>query len=280
MPNVIKVAPFILFLLVAAWSVAAFADPPRHTPAHGWRQKHDPYYVGCTGKHWEHDYGILSGHCNREAVATILGGVIGGVIGSKVGDDDNRSVAIIIGAAAGALIGNKIGRELDDADRSCFGHALEVGKPGQMVTSNNQTYAKAYAIELNQIRKMRNMIGGAKLAMEQIQIRLNTVSELGDVIVTLSPAMSIIKGLSTSLGGLMPEANAYMEDLSNMLGDVIKGSTVSSLNSLSIADNNSTETYAILEEAHNIIEGRAKASIPEVPSELKEEVELKKEAFI
>ncbi|MFQ5573910.1 MAG: Snf7 family protein [Nitrosopumilaceae archaeon] len=146
--------------------------------------------------------------------------------------------------------------------------------------SDNQTYAKAYAIELNQIRKMRNMIGGAKLAMEQIQIRLNTVSELGDVVVTLSPAMSIIKGLGTSLGGLMPEANAYMEDLSNMLGDVVKGSTVSSHHSLSIADNTSTETYAILEEAHNIIEGRAKATIPEVPSELKEEVELKKEAFI
>lgn len=146
--------------------------------------------------------------------------------------------------------------------------------------TNNQTYAKAYAIELNQIRKMRNMIGGAKLAMEQIQIRLNTVSELGDVVVTLSPAMSIIKGLGASLGGLMPEANAYMEDLSNMLGDVMKGSAVSSHHSLSITDNNSSETYAILEEAHNIIEGQAKASIPEVPSELKEEVQLKKEAFI
>ena len=145
--------------------------------------------------------------------------------------------------------------------------------------SNNQTYAKAYAIELNQIRKMKNMIGGAKLAMEQIQIRLNTVSELGDVVVTLSPAMSIIKGLGTSLGGIMPEANAYMEDLSNMLGDVMKGSTVGS-HSLSVTDNNSSETYAILEEAHNIIEGQAKASIPEVPSELKEEIKLKKEAFI
>lgn len=145
--------------------------------------------------------------------------------------------------------------------------------------SNNQTYAKAYAIELNQIRKMRNMIGGAKLAMEQIQIRLNTVSELGDVVVTLSPAMSIIKGLGASLGGIMPEANAYMEDLSSMLGDVMKGSTVGS-HSLSITDNTSSETYAILEEAHNIIEGQAKASIPEVPTELKEEIELKKEAFI
>ena len=144
MPNAIKVAPFILFLLVAAWSVAALADPPRHAPAHGWRQKHDAYYIGYTGKHWDHDYGILAGHCNREAVATVLGGVIGGVIGSKVGDRDNRSVAIIIGAAAGALIGNKIGRELGDAERSCFGHALEVGKPGQTVTWANEETGVQY----------------------------------------------------------------------------------------------------------------------------------------
>ncbi len=158
-------------------------------------------------------------------------------------------------------------------------HDLVFDKIVDAQRSNNQTYAKAYAIELNQIRKMRSMIGGAKLAMEQIQIRLNTVSELGDVVVTLSPAMSIIKGLGTSLGGIMPEANAYMEDLSNMLGDVMKGSTVGS-HSLSVVDNTSSETYAILEEAHNIIEGQAKASIPEVPTELKEEIELKKEAFI
>ncbi len=145
---------------------------------------------------------------------------------------------------------------------------------------NNHTYAKAYATELHQIRKMRDMIGGAKLAMEQIQIRLNTVSELGDVIVTLSPAMSIIKGLSASIGGIMPEANSYLSDLSNILGDVMNGSTVNGSNSLSINDNASSETLAILEEAHNIIEGQAKSSIPEVPSELKDEVELKKEVFI
>ncbi len=147
-------------------------------------------------------------------------------------------------------------------------------------SSNNYPYAKAYAIELNQIRKMRNMIGGAKLAMEQIQIRLNTVSELGDVVVTLSPAMSIIKGLSASLGGIMPEANVHMQDLSNILGDVLKGSAISGNNALGINDNSNSETLSILEEAHNIIEGNTKATIPEVPSELHEEVKLKKEVFI
>lgn len=147
--------------------------------------------------------------------------------------------------------------------------------------SNNETYAKAYAIELNQIRKMRGMIGGAKIAMEQIQIRLNTVSELGDVVVTLSPAMSVIKGLGTSLGGIMPEANAYMEDLSNMLGDVMKDSTVNDNNSFALNDTSSSETMKILEEAHEIIEGQTKSSIPEIPSDLKEEAAaLKRETFI
>ena len=148
--------------------------------------------------------------------------------------------------------------------------------------SNNETYAKAYAIELNQIRKMRGMIGGAKLAMEQIQIRLNTVSELGDVIITLSPAMSVIKGLSTSLSGIMPEANAYMQDLSNILGDVLKDSTVNGNNSLALNDASNSETLSILEEAHKIIEGQTKSSIPEIPSDLKEEEEetLKRETFI
>ncbi len=147
--------------------------------------------------------------------------------------------------------------------------------------SNNETYAKAYAIELNQIRKMRAMIGGAKIAMEQIQIRLNTVSELGDVIVTLSPAMSVIKGLSTSLSGIMPEANAYMQDLSNMLGDVMKDSKINGDNSLALNDASNSETLSILEEAHKIIEGQTKSSIPEIPSHLKEEEEaLKRETFI
>lgn len=135
----IRIAQFFLLLLVAGWFTEALADPPRHAPAHGWRKKHDPYYVGYTGYRWDRDYGILSGRCNREEIGTVLGGVIGGVIGNKVADRDDRAVATIIGAAAGALIGNRIGRELDEGDKSCFGHALEVGQAGQPVNWTNES---------------------------------------------------------------------------------------------------------------------------------------------
>lgn len=148
MSNALRVRSLFAFLIGIAFSVAAFAEPPSHAPAHGWRAKHDSYYIGYRGKHWHHDYGILSGHCNREAVATVLGGVIGGTIGSEVGDDDNRAVAIIIGAAAGALIGNRIGQNLDESDRSCFGHALEIAKPGQVVTWENSETGIEYEMAL------------------------------------------------------------------------------------------------------------------------------------
>ena len=75
-----------LVLLVSAlatvWSLAALADPPAHAPAHGWRKKHDPYYVGYTGTQWERDYDVTSGRCNREEIGAVLGGVAGGVVGS------------------------------------------------------------------------------------------------------------------------------------------------------------------------------------------------------
>jgi len=138
--------------------------------------------------------------------------------------------------------------------------------------SHNNGYAKAYALELAQVRKMKNMVSGAKLSMEQVQLRLSTVSELGDVVVTLSPAMSLIKGLSSSLSGVMPEANASMQDLSQILGDVLTGSSVNDAGIMDSGVSENSESLAILEEAHSVIEGRTQVSIPEVPESLKHDI--------
>jgi surface antigen len=140
-----NLARFLILPVLGAWLAPVLADPPAHAPAHGWRKKHDPYYVGYSGKQWEHDYDISSGHCNREAIATVVGGVVGGAIGAKVGEE-NRAVATIIGAAVGALIGKKIGHELDEADRGCLGHGLEIGQPGKVVVWTNVSTGVRYEL--------------------------------------------------------------------------------------------------------------------------------------
>jgi len=135
------VSTAVVAIMTAITTGLVAADPPDHAPAHGWRRNHDRDrdddrdrgYEGYEGRHWDRDYAVLSGRCDRTAVATALGGVVGGAVGARVADPDNRVIATIVGAIAGALIGNRIGRELDEADRACFGHALELGRPGRVV---------------------------------------------------------------------------------------------------------------------------------------------------
>lgn len=146
--------------------------------------------------------------------------------------------------------------------------------------NNNNLQARAYATELLEIRKMHNMVNGAKLSLEQIQLRLNTVSELGDIVVTLSPCMSVIKGLGTSLSGIMPEATNSMQNLSQILGDVLTGSSMNVGDSAMPSYNTSSDTLAILEEAQSVIEGQARMNIPEPPSHVPTSTQQKRESFI
>jgi division protein CdvB (Snf7/Vps24/ESCRT-III family) len=132
--------------------------------------------------------------------------------------------------------------------------------------SNDENYARVYANELSEIRKHKQMVSNAKLSMEQIQIRLNTVSELGDVVVTLSPCMSLIKGLGTSLGGMMPTVSESMQDLSNMLGDIVTGSSITNDGSIGQIDTTNSDSLSILEEAQSIVEGKTRQIMPEPPS--------------
>ena len=128
----------------------------------------------------------------------------------------------------------------------------------------NDSRAKAYAIELQEIRKIKNVIGETKLAMEQIQLRLKTVSELGDVVVTLSPCMSLIKGLAPAISSFMPGINTSMQDVSNMLGDLMSNSTLST-GSMFEHNETSDDIKTILDEAHTILETKTKSNMPIPP---------------
>ena len=156
---------------------------------------------------------------------------------------------------------DSISKKLKEKDEFIFKKVVEA------VRLHNKAYSNAYATELHEIRKMNNMVTGAKLAMEQIQLRLNTISELGDVVVTLSPCMSIIKGLGAGLNGLMPAADSSMADLSNILGEIMSGASVNGDNSF-VTETSNSETNQILEEANAILEGHVRQSIPELPPTL------------
>lgn len=135
-------AALVTLVSLSLVPLPAPADPPPWAKAHGWRRKNDPNYVGYTGKKWDNDYGVIDGRCDTDKV----GAVLGGVVGSKVGSPDNRPVAIVVGTLLGAVIGAKIGRSLDEADRACMGHALELGGEKKTVVWTNPNTGVHYEL--------------------------------------------------------------------------------------------------------------------------------------
>src|ERR1043166_4365262 len=95
---------------------------------------------------------------------------------------------------------------------------------GQALHKHETQYAKILSGELSQVRKMNKMASSAKLALEQIHLRLNTMTELGDVVVTLSPAMSVIKGIQGGLSSMLPEVDQSFGQISDLLGGIMNES--------------------------------------------------------
>ncbi|HJS81533.1 MAG TPA: Snf7 family protein [Nitrososphaera sp.] len=132
--------------------------------------------------------------------------------------------------------------------------------------SHDSQHARVLSGELSQIRKMNKMVTSAKLALEQIQLRLNTITELGDVVVTLSPAMSVIKGLQGGLTGMMPEADQSFGQISELLGNIITDSGQMPSAEIGTFTNSNDDTLRIMEEASAVVEMNMKSKFPDLPA--------------
>jgi division protein CdvB (Snf7/Vps24/ESCRT-III family) len=72
-----------------------------------------------------------------------------------------------------------------DRDKTIFNRIVDA------YAKHDTARANVFANELAEIRKMEKMIFHAKLALEQITLRLKTVTELGDVAITLLPVVGV-----------------------------------------------------------------------------------------
>ena len=136
----------------------------------------------------------------------------------------------------------------------------------QAVQNHEVQYAKVLSGELAQIRKMGKMVNSAKLALEQIHLRLNTITELGDVVVTLSPAMSVIKGIQGKLSTMMPEAGHSLTQISDLLGNIVADSGQLPNTEINNVKLLSEDSMKIIEEATAIVEQSMKEKFPDLPS--------------
>ena len=132
----------------------------------------------------------------------------------------------------------------------------------QALQSHKTQHAKILSGELSQIRKMNKIVSSARLALEQIQLRLNTVTELGDVIVTLSPATSVIKGIRGGLSSMIPEADQSFAQISDILATIMAESQQVPITEITEFNGLNEDSSKIVEEANATVEHNIKNKFP------------------
>ncbi|MCP8322663.1 MAG: Snf7 family protein [Candidatus Methylarchaceae archaeon HK02M2] len=132
------------------------------------------------------------------------------------------------------------------------------------IQKHDMPHASVFANELAEIRKMNKMVTQAKIALEQIVLRLNTVQELGDVVVTLTPAMAVIRSVKSGLGSVLPEADREIGEISGLLSSILVDAGQLGGYTLNFEAANE-DAERIISEASIVAEQRMKDKFPELP---------------
>lgn len=148
--------------------------------------------------------------------------------------------------------------KLKEKDASIFSKIVN------SMQKNDSTRASMLANELSEVRKMSNVVTSAKLALEQLNLRLNTIQDLGDIANTLSPAINVIRGVQPGLVNLVPDAEREIGEISSLLSGILVDAGQIDGGQLSF-EPNSEEAEKVIEEASAIVEERMRNKFPDVP---------------
>lgn len=136
------------------------------------------------------------------------------------------------------------------------------------LTERDEMRANVLASELAEIRKVEKMLMHAGLALESVSIRLNTVSELGEVITVLAPAAGVLNNIRGSMSGIFPEAGKEMENIGTLLTDIVSTTNQDIERPVDIKSA-SLEATKILKDAELAANKKLQEKFPEVSNNLR-----------
>ena len=127
--------------------------------------------------------------------------------------------------------------------------------------------ASMFANELAEVRKVGMMVTQSRLALEQVALRLSTITELGDIVSTLAPATSIVRSVKQDMVNIIPDADGQMGEVSSLLSGILVEAGSMGNSTLNFETANEEAEQAMMEAAA-VAESRMKEKFPEIPEEV------------
>jgi division protein CdvB (Snf7/Vps24/ESCRT-III family) len=165
----------------------------------------------------------------------------------------NREIQVLISQLDGAV------NRMRQRDSVIFKSVVSA------LAKHDSQHAAVYANELTEVRKIGKMVTQAQLALEQISLRLGTITDLGEIATTLAPAVSVIRSMKDTLSTTLPQADREMGEISGLLSSVLVDASSTAGLSLNF-DVANEDAQRVLEEAAYVAEQRMRESFPEIPA--------------
>jgi len=153
---------------------------------------------------------------------------------------------------------------LNDRDQKIFSRIVTA-------TQQHDTHsANVLSKELAEVRKVRRVLGNARMAIEQIELRLTTFHDLGDTVVTVMPTIGLMKNMKSSLAKFMPGADQELNNMAEMLGGLMTETFHSPDASFGADAVMNSDAEKILQEASAVAEQQSGDKFPSIPDQISE----------
>ena len=149
--------------------------------------------------------------------------------------------------------------KLNERDSKLFKRIVEATQSHDVNTS------RILSKELVEVRKTTKILGNARIALEQIELRLTTYHDLGDTVVTIMPTIGLMKNLKSSLVKFMPNADQEINQMAQMLGGFMTDS-FSTDATFGMDETTNSESEKILQEAAAVAESSVGNRFPSMPT--------------
>jgi len=151
-------------------------------------------------------------------------------------------------------------KRFENRDSDLFGRVIKA------ISERDEARANIFATELSEIRKIEKILTQASLAMQSVSMRLNTISEMGDLVAVLSPAKSVLNSIGSEMCGILPEASQELGSIGNLLSDIV--GTTCQTNDLQLNTARvDPEAEKILRDAELAAEKKLKQQLPDAAAE-------------
>ncbi|MEO9320007.1 MAG: hypothetical protein ABI361_04980 [Nitrososphaera sp.] len=150
--------------------------------------------------------------------------------------------------------------KLNERDASLFRRVVD------SMQRHDTDSAKVLSNELAEVRKMSKTLGQARMALEQVSMRLSTIHDMGDAMVTLGPAMASIRGIKGGLGRFVPGADAEINNVQSLLSGIMMESMQGSGTGIDLNTGGGSDIDQIMMEASAVAEQKVHDKFPSTSS--------------